>query len=362
MKRHALTFGLILFGLNLVAGAQTPQETKPRRAVVTFDGKLEALPPLAPGDFEIQAGKQKLAPTRLYDPDDLPTVLAIVLQENITSEFATQLPALRKFILNQPPNTYIVLVYLSASQNIDQPVPPNAPRQKIADAVRAPKAMKELAPPNPYEPLARIMNYMYKMPDARKEILLFSEGTDALSDTAGAGQNRNVRRALEMAHQTGIPVWVVYTRAIPPERRLQNIDESPLGSGSQIPGPSAPAAGPQDSTTAGQASAADRVFGGGAGGGGSFGGTQSTGGTSFSGRPLAPPVQYGLNYLKYLSERSGGKMLSSGKFAADITPYLDEFERLLRQQYVLEFSAEESPKKIKVKRKIRGAKLRHPRR
>ena len=45
-----------------------------------------------------------------------------------------------------------------------------------------------------------------------------------------------------------------------------------------------------------------------------------------------------------------------------IRPYLEEFQRLLAQQYVVEFPGSEPAKKIKLNRKIGGAKLIAPKR
>jgi hypothetical protein len=334
MKRLfiVLACGFLLEGLaGWAAEAQEAQPpTKPRRAVVTLDGRLEALPDLSATDFLIEAGKEKMEPTRIYRPDELPTLIAIVLQENQSPDFGAQLPILRDFILGQPPNTYVGLFYLSA-QSVDYAAPFASNLQKVAEALRTPKGKQELAPPSPYEPLGRIAEFMDKLPDARKEILLFSEGSDALAGDSSASQNRYLARAVQVAQEAGIPVWTIYVQALPPRGRLINVDEPPdqrvapplSGSAAgSLPGPTDP----------------------------------------FADSRYTPNVDFGSSYLTRLAENTGGKVYSAGKFAPDIAPFLEEFQRLLAQQFVLELPGAETPKKIKLHRKIAGVKLLYPHR
>lgn len=330
---------------------QAPPSDQPRRAVVSFDGKLEAFPKLAPGDFEIEAGKDKLPASRLYGPGDLPTVLAIVLQENQAAAFGTQLQALRDFILHLPANTYVGVFYLN-QQAIDTAILFDSNLEKVAAALHAPKGVQDAAPVSPYNNLTNLINYMAGLPDARKEVLLFTEGSDALAGDASPGQNQNLVRAVMAAQQAGIPVWVIYSEALPPVSRV--VSDTPPQSGT-IPGrtgPPQPDTMSRGGTSAGQQSA------------GAQGRTIGPGGSEpfSSSSSYAPPVQYNLSYLNYLTEHVGGKVFSPGKFPPDIRPFLDEFQRLLAQQYVLEFSASEPAKKIKLNRKIGDAKLLAPKR
>lgn len=349
MNKRVAFFFTLLAALGLAASvraqqAQPAPAEKPRRAVVTLDGKLEALPRLAPEDFEIEAGKQKGPATRVYGPSDLPTVLAIVLQENQTSAFGTQLPALRDFILHQPANTYVGLFYLS-QQAVDTAVMFDSNLEKVAAALRAPKGVQDAAPPCPYNNLMNLINYMAGLPDARKEVLVFTEGSDALAGDATPGQNQNLVRAVMASQQAGIPVWVIYSEALPPTSRAPS-DTSPLSG--KIPGRSG-ATGSGGMTAAQQSSGAQgRTIG--AGGSDPFS----------SGSDYAPHVQYNVSYLNYLTDHVGGKVFSAGKFPPDIRPFLDEFQRLLAQQYVVEFSGSDPVKKVKVNRKIGGAKLLAP--
>lgn len=339
----------------LATGAQAqqaPPSEQLRRAVVSFDGKLEALPKLAPEDFEIQAGKQKLPPSRLYGPGDLPTVLAIVLQENQTPSFSMQLPALRDFILHLPANTYVGLFYLN-QQAVDITIMFDSNLEKVAAALRAPKGVQDAAPLSPYNSLTNIITYMASLPDARKEVLLFTEGSDALAGGATPGKNQNLAGAVAVAQQAGIPVWVIFSEALPPPSRVAS--NTRQASGPVPGGPRGPSQAPSSDSPGGGMSAGSQASGGqgsplGAGGSDPF--------TSSS----APLVQDNLSYLNYLTEHVGGKVFSPGKFPSDIRPFLEEFQRLLAQQYVVEFQGSEPAKKIKLNRKIGDAKLLAPKR
>jgi hypothetical protein len=312
--------------------AQPEPAAKPRRVVVTFDGRLEDMPEVKPEDFQIEVGKQKLPPSRILKSDQMPTVLAIVLQDNQPPDFAAQLPTLRDFITSQPPNTYVGVFYLSA-QTIDFALPAphfDSDLPKVANALRAPRGSREAAPPSPYDKVAQIIAFMDRLSEARKEILLFSEGSDAVFPDSTPDQNRSLQKAAALSRQTGIPVWVVYSIAFPPERRLQPIETESAGrdvSGNPMRG----------------ASSTDVL-------------DRSPLGSGATG------YRSGLTYLDYLADHTGGKTFSPGGFAVAIGPYLKEFQQLLKQQVVLEYAGEGELRKVKMNRKLRGVKVLAPER
>lgn len=319
-----------------------PTAEKPLRTVVTLDGKLADLPELTPGDFQIEAGKKKSAPTRVFGPSELPTLLAIVLQDNQTPAFGAQLPALRDFILALPPKTYVALFYLTG-QTIDSPFPApyfDSDLKKVADALRAPRGTQESAPPSPYDKVTQLVDFMNRLADARKEILLFSEGSDAVFPNTVAVQNRSLIRAVNASRQTGIPVWVIYTEAIPPQQRLQTIESDSAGQDVSGMNQLGQRSQNQGRTTEGSGRNASQ---------------------DFSSSPLSPTgIGAGLTYLDYLADRSGAKVFSSGKFAVDIRPFLEQFQGLLGQQFVLEYTGPDAVKKVKLNRKLKGVTLLAP--
>jgi len=329
--------------------AQGPQA---RLLVVTFDGNLEDLPQVEPAEFQIELDKQKVAPSKLYNPEELPTVIAIVLQDNIRPAFGTQLPALRDFIVAQPQNTYVGIFYL-AGQSIDNPTNGfQADLKKVAETLRAPKGQGELAPPSPYELIARLGEFMNRMPAARKEILFFSEGTDALYPDASPGQNRNMRVALDRTRDYGIPVWVIYTSdAFPPATR-RVVEGDAVGDQG--------ATGPTSASSGIDARAMNDASVGGRGSDVTPGRSSGQGGDAFGESSTRPRVNFNTANLKDLADKSGGKMLSSKESLTDIAPLLEEFRTLLSRQLVLEYEGEPPIKKVKMNRKLQGVKLLAP--
>ena len=213
-----LSLFLLVLLLPLGAAAQEQQQPPPadqgRRLVVTLDGKLEDMPTLTPDEFVIEMAKQKVAPKRVYKIEELPTLIAVVLQENLSLDFGAQLPALRDFILAQPPNTYVGVFYMAA-QGVENPTNGfSSDLKKVADTLRTPKGKAELAPASPYESMAKVVKWMANLPAARKEVLFFSEGSDSVAGDAAPGQNRNLRVAIGETHAAGVPVWVIYTKGL----------------------------------------------------------------------------------------------------------------------------------------------------
>jgi hypothetical protein len=293
-----------------------------------------------------------VAPKKIYGPEQMPTLIAIVLQDNIRTTFGTQLPALREFIVSQPPNTYVGVFYL-AVEAVENPTNGfQADLKKVAETLRAPKGQAELAPVSPYRLIAQLGDWMNTLPPARKEILLFSEGTDAMYPDSAPGQNQNMRVALDRTRDLGIPVWVIYTSdAFPPATRRQ-VEADPFGASEQgQPGPTSASSG-QDPRVMNDAS----VGGRGSDAGGFASRSSALGGESST----RPRVEFNRANLKDLADKSGGKMLSSKESLPDIAPLLAEFRTLLAQQLVLEYEGEPPIKKVRMNRKLKDVKFLAP--
>ena len=343
-----LTLLLLILLLPLVAAGQQQQQQPAadpaRRLVVTLDGKLEDMPTLTPDEFQIELDKQKVAPKRVYKIEELPTLIAVVLQENLSLDFGAQLPALRDFILAQPPDTFVGVFYFSA-QAVDNPTNGfSSDLNKVADTLRSPKGKAELAPASPYESMARVVKWMANLPAARKEVLFFSEGSDSVAGDAAPGQNRYLRAAVSETHEAGIPVWVIYTKGLrAPIRVAENM--ASVRAGDTGGAPTAP--GP-DTRSMNDASSGGRT--------GLGSGSSSTAFEDSSYRPL---VDFGSANLKELADKSGGKLLVS-KESPDIRPFLDQFRTLLSRQFVLEYDGEPPIKKVRMNRKLKGVDLLAP--
>ena len=350
-----LTLLLLILLLPLAAAGQQQQQQPAadpaRRLVVTLDGKLEDMPTLTPDEFQIELDKQKVAPKRVYKIEELPTLIAIVLQENIRQGFGAQIPALRDFILSQPPNTYVGIFYL-AGDSIDNPTQGfQADLKKVAEMLRAPKGQAELAPPSPYASVAKLGSWMNTIPPARKEILLFSEGTDAIYPDAAPGQNRNVRVALDHTRDLGIPVWVIFTSdAFAPATRRQG-EAAPFGDSEQ---------GQAGPTSAGSGLDPRSMNDASVGGRGTDAGGFAQRSTGFDEPSTRPRVSFNIANLKELADKSGGKLLSSKESLTDIAPLLGEFRTLLSRQFVLEYDGEPPIKKVRMNRKLKGVDLLAP--
>lgn len=335
-----MIMGVIVVAGVFVAAKGSPEEDPPRRLVVTFEGKAEALPELEPQDFEIAIGKKKISPSKIYRPSELPTLLALVFTDNLKSDFNVHLPAVQAFIRSQPENTFVGLFYLAGNE-FDVVMDFSVELDSIAEALRPPKADKNSTPHNPYNSLTRLISHMDALASARKEIVFFSDG-NGLEVRGRPESNPSIQRLVSASHAAGIPVWVMYAKADVLKRSAQRrrTDGRPAGAGTSAP--LAPAQG---------------------------GARQSGGGSS---RPTRTGPGAGVDmlgqkdgaeFLRYLSKRTGSKIYSAGKKAKDIRPFLADLTHLLSRQYVLEFNSPEGGKlkRVKLKRKIKNAKLLSPR-
>lgn len=312
-----LTFSTLLilgfFPSHGLAAMQAPgDKTVTRRAVVTFEVKDGVIPNLDPADFEIQAGKSKFAPSRIYSSGELPTVLAIVLPESLDPSFERHLPALREFILVQPKNTYVGIAYLSEEGNRD-PINFLPDLSEIAGSLRAPAGTMEAGPKSSFSSLAVMLERMAGLPSARVQILFFANRHDSTYRTA----NLRIMQAVEKSYSIGATVWVVQSLVKYEKRKglAPGAQVSVLGSNSR------------------------RIL------------------SQAESRTLRDASRDSLSFrlLKELAEKTGGKVLD--RMPKDLRPVLAELQELLAHQVVLEYSSSEPAKKIKLKKKIRGVKI-----
>src|SRR3982750_1872246 len=106
-----------------------------------------------------------------------PLSLAILVQEDLVSQFNLQLKDLGTFIRNLPKGTRVMVAYLrGGSLDVRQRFTDDL--GKAADSLRILSSTASSAPRNPYDALIDAMNRFDALPAGRRAVLMISDGLD----------------------------------------------------------------------------------------------------------------------------------------------------------------------------------------
>jgi len=299
---------IVLLLLSAQAGQESNHVSTPQRVVVTFEGKTNPLASLAPDDFEIQAGKQKLKPDRIYLPGEFPSYFVIVIQENLIPHFEQHVPAMRDFIQSLPQGTAATIVYLSKETPV-QPVRFYRDQQVLVGLLRTTneKTTNEEKSEveqvgSPYMNLAEFLARFQLLPPAKVSVLFVSSGIDISYKVP----NPRLQLAIERAKAVVSTIWTIHIAEPGRTGKVETITVTEVV----------------------------RVGNGPPGG---LVGLRGSLGTR-------PGFRTAKDFLAELSEMTGGKFLASEP--KNLAPVLDKLAQLLDRQVVLEFTTAEPLKKI----------------
>lgn len=172
---------------------------------VTAVGKKDTAPPaLAKNDVELYQGKEKvqIADWRKSDP----LLLAIVIDESLGSNIASQWNDLKAFIMSQPATTFIGVFYgrngtVSVAQDF------TADHALAAKALRIPIGGLG-AFSSPY---LELQDMIKRWPEnnERKSIILISSGIDYFRGNFGP-TSPDLDPTIDRAQKTNVNVWTIY--------------------------------------------------------------------------------------------------------------------------------------------------------
>src|SRR5215475_2243685 len=206
MKANKL-LSQVLFALGIITLAGSPSiaaESGAATITVTATSKKEAPPMLAISDVQLSQGKERKQVAKWVKAEKL--YLAILIDDSIESETASQWGDLKQFILAQPPTTAIAVAYASdGTARIAQDFTTN--HELAAKALRIP-----LGDPAAYSsPYLSVIDWMKRWPATgdRRSLLLISSGIDYFR----AGFDPiypDVDPAISIAEKGNINLWSIY--------------------------------------------------------------------------------------------------------------------------------------------------------
>lgn len=205
MKTRTQLFQILLaVGIVAFAASASIAAESGATITVTATSKKEGPPAIAISDVQLSQGKERKQVAKWVKAEKL--YLAILIDDSIESETATQWGDLKQFILAQPPTTAIAVGYAQdASVRLAQDF--TTDHELAAKALRIP-----LGSPAAYSsPYLSVIDWMKRWPATgdRRSLLLISSGIDYFR--AGFGPiYPDVDTAVSIAEKGNINLWSIY--------------------------------------------------------------------------------------------------------------------------------------------------------
>ena len=144
--------------------------------------------------------------------EEAPLSLAILIQDDLTSNFNLQIGDLKKFIQRLPRGSRVMVAYVrGGNTQVRQRFTDDLSR--AADSLRIVTSAASAAPRSPYDGVVDVLERFDSLPAGRRAILLVSDGVDLSSGFTGAspGQSLELERAILRAQRRSVAVFSIYS-------------------------------------------------------------------------------------------------------------------------------------------------------
>lgn len=140
-----------------------------------------------------------------------PLTLAVLIQDDLSSEVGNDIRGIASFIRNLPPGSRVMVAYLrSGSIQVRQKFTPDL--ERAARSLRIPVGSPSVAPLNPFVQTRDALKRFESQPVGRRALVLVSDGIDISRGMEGSSpaQGFDLQRALNEAQRLGVAVYSIY--------------------------------------------------------------------------------------------------------------------------------------------------------
>jgi VWFA-related protein len=144
--------------------------------------------------------------------DEAPLALAVLIQDDLTSEFNLQISEIRKFITSLPRGSRVMVAYLrGGTAQIRQKFTTDL--EAAANSLRIVTSSSITAPRNPFDGVVDMLDRFDALPAGRRAILMVSDGVDLSAGVSNAspGQSIDLDRAILRAQRRSVAIFSVYS-------------------------------------------------------------------------------------------------------------------------------------------------------
>jgi VWFA-related protein len=141
-----------------------------------------------------------------------PLALAILVQDDLSSNFNLELKDLAEFIKRLPKGSRVMVAYLrNGNLNVRQKFTEDL--EKAAKSLRIVTGSAATAPNNPYEEVVDVLEKFDSLPLGRRAIMLISDGLDTSNGFSLSTQSNDLDLAILRAQRKSVAVYSIYSSA-----------------------------------------------------------------------------------------------------------------------------------------------------
>lgn len=137
--------------------------------------------------------------------------LAVLIQDDLSSEVNLQLQNLKKFIRGLPKGSRVMVAYLRGG-NLDVRQKFTDDLEKAADSIRIVVGSASVAPRSPFDGVTDTLKRFDALPTGRRAILLISDGLDVSNGVSNStpSQSLDLDEAILKSQRRGVAVYSFY--------------------------------------------------------------------------------------------------------------------------------------------------------
>jgi len=166
------------------------------------------------GDLKVEEDGDDQVILSIRSVTNTPLALAILIQDDLTTDTNLKLVEIRKFIRNLPKGSRVMVAYLrSGTIQIRQKFTDDL--EKAAKSLRIVTGSSAVAPSSPYQGVEEALKRFDALPIGRRAVLLVSDGLDASRgiESSSPGQSLDLDRAILRAQRKSVAVYSFYSPA-----------------------------------------------------------------------------------------------------------------------------------------------------
>src|SRR5436309_13531645 len=164
-------------------------------------------------------GASSFAKARTNDSESLrvrtPLNIAILIQDDLTSQVGNELGVTREFIRSLPTGSRVMVGYItSGTLQVRQPFTTDLNR--AANSLRIPASSTAVSPYNPYVEVLEALRKFDKNWKGPNAVLLISDGLDTSRgfDATSAGHTIDIDRAITEANRRNVAIYSFYAPSV----------------------------------------------------------------------------------------------------------------------------------------------------
>lgn len=166
------------------------------------------------GDLQVLENGDDQVILSIRTVSNTPLAVAILIQEDLSSEANLKLNEIRNFITDLPPGSRVMVAYLRAGTiQVRQKFTEDL--EKAAKSIRIISGSDTLAPSSPYQGVEEVLNRFDALPTGRRAVLLISDGLDVSRGIQNSfpTQSIDLDRAILRAQRKSVAVYSFYSPA-----------------------------------------------------------------------------------------------------------------------------------------------------